>query len=35
MFKEEVVEGLKNARYSDLEYMVYRVQLTYDEIIHK
>ena len=33
-FKEEILEELKNAKYNDLEDMVYRFQLTYDEIIN-
>ena len=33
MFKEKILEELKNAKYNDLEDMVYRFQLTYDEII--
>ena len=33
MFRDEILEGLKNAKYNDLEDMVYRFQLTYDEII--
>ena len=33
MFKEEVIEELKNAIYNDLEDLVYRFQLTYDEFI--
>ena len=32
-FKNEIVEELKNAKYNDLEDLVYRFQLTYDEII--
>ena len=32
-FKNETLEELKNVKYSDLEDMVYRFQLTYDEII--
>ena len=31
-FKEEILEELKNVKYNDLEDMVYRFQLTYDEI---
>ena len=31
--KHEIVEELKNANYNDLEDLVYRMQLTYDEII--
>ena len=33
MFKGEILEDLKNAKFNDLEDMVYRFQLTYDEII--
>ena len=33
MFKHEILEDLKNAKFNDLEDMVYRFQLTYDEII--
>ena len=33
MFKDEILEQLKNVKYNDLEDMVYRFQLTYDEII--
>ena len=33
MFKDEILEELKNAKFNDLEDMVYRFQLTYDEII--
>ena len=32
-FKNELVEELKSVKYTDLEYMVYRFQLTYDELI--
>ena len=32
-FKEEILEELKNATYTDLEHMVYRYQLTNDEIL--
>ena len=32
-FKEEILEELKNLKYNDLEDLVYRMQLTYDEII--
>ena len=32
-FREEIIEELKNAKYNDLEDLVYRFQLTYDEII--
>ena len=31
--KHEIIEGLKNDEYGDLEDLVYRMQLTYDEII--
>ena len=31
--KHEIIEELKNAKYNDLEDLVYRKQLTYDEII--
>ena len=33
MFKDEILEDSKNAKFNDLEDMVYRFQLTYDEII--
>ena len=33
MFKDEIFEELKKAKYNDLEDLVYRFQLTYDEII--
>ena len=33
IFKDEVLEDLKNAKFNDLEDMVYRFQLTYDEIM--
>ena len=33
MFKDEILEDLKNAKYNDLEDMVYRFRLTYDEIM--
>ena len=33
MFKEEIFEELKKAKYNDLEDLVYRFRLTYDEII--
>ena len=33
MFKDEILENLKNAKFNDLEDMVYRFQLTYDEIM--
>ena len=32
--KEEILKGLKNDKHKDLEDMVYRFQLTYDEIIN-
>ena len=32
-FKNEIVEKLKNLKYNDLDDLVYRFQLTYDEII--
>ena len=32
MFKNEILEELKNVNFNDLEDMVYRLQLTYDEI---
>ena len=32
--KHEIIEELKNAKYNDLEVLVYRMQLTYDEIIN-
>ena len=32
-FKNEILEELKNDKYNDLEDLVYRFQLTYDEII--
>ena len=32
-FNEEILEELKNVTYNDLEDLVYRFQLTYDEII--
>ena len=32
-FKGKILEGLKNAKYEDLEDMVYRFQLTRDEFI--
>ena len=31
--KNEILEELKNVKYNDLEELVYRMQLTYDEII--
>ena len=33
MFKDEILEDLKNAKFNDLDDMVYRFRLTYDEII--
>ena len=33
MFKDEILEELKNVKYNDLEDLVYRFRLTYDEII--
>ena len=30
---KEILEDLKNVKYNDLEDMVYRMQLTYDEVI--
>ena len=35
MFKDEILEDLKNAKYNDLEDLVYRFRLTYDEIMDK
>ena len=32
--KHEIIEELKNAKFNDLEDLVYRMQLTYDEIIN-
>ena len=32
-FKDEILEDLRNAKFNDLEHMVYRFQLTYDEIM--
>ena len=32
--KHEILEELKNAKYNDLEDLVYRMQLTYNEIIN-
>ena len=34
MFKDEIREELKNVKYNDLEDLVYRFQLTYDEIMN-
>ena len=31
--KNEILKELKNVKYNDLEDLVYRIQLTYDEII--
>ena len=31
--KNEILEKIKNAKYNDIEDLVYRMQLTYDEII--
>ena len=31
--KNEILEDLRNVKYNDLKYLVYRMQLTYDEII--
>ena len=33
MFKDEILKELKNVKYNDLEDLVYRFKLTYDEII--
>ena len=33
MFKDEILEELKNIKYNDLEDLVYRFKLTYDEIL--
>ena len=33
MFKDEILEELKNAKCNDLEDLIYRFQLTYDEIL--
>ena len=33
MQKNQILEELGNAKYNDLEDLVYRMQLTYDEII--
>ena len=32
-FEEKVLEELKNAKYSDLEDLVYRIQITYNKIV--
>ena len=34
MFKDEILEELKNVKYNDREDLVYRFQLTYDEIMN-
>ena len=34
MFKDEILEELKNVKYNDLEDLVYRFKLTYDEIMY-
>ena len=34
MFKDEILEELKNVKYNDLEDLVYRFQLTYDEFMN-
>ena len=34
MFKDEILEELKNVKYNDLEDLGYRFQLTYDEIMN-
>ena len=34
MFKDEKLEELKSVKYNDLEDLVYRFQLTYDEIMN-
>ena len=31
--KYEILQGLKNVKYNDLEYLVYRMRLSYDEIM--
>ena len=33
MFKDEILEELKNVKYNDIEDLVYRFKLTYDEIM--
>ena len=33
MFKDEILQELKNVKYNDLEDLVYRFKLTYDEIM--
>ena len=33
MFKDEILEEIKKVKYNDLEDLVYRFQLPYDEII--
>ena len=35
MFKDEKLEEFKNVKYDDLEDLVYRLQITCDEIIVK
>ena len=35
MFKDEILEELKNVKYNDLEDLVYRFKLTYDEIMDR
>ena len=32
-FREEILEELENAKYNDLEDLVYRFQFTYEEVI--
>ena len=32
--KQKIIEELKNAKYNDLEDLVYRLRLSYDEIIN-
>ena len=32
--KNEILKEIKNAKYNDLEDLVYRSQLTYDEVIN-
>ena len=31
--KNEIIEKLKKVKYKDIEHLVYRMQLTYDEVI--
>ena len=31
--KKEILEELKNANYQDLEYLIFRMELTYDEFL--